>query len=447
MIYAALNTLRANGEDWDAYTFSDYLHDKGKLVAAGGPLYISDLTTGIPRNTAISSHIQKVREIATRRRVVTALTNGLLQANDAATPTEALIAEALAQLNLVANGFDEHGNLLPYSLSSNTVTRHPELLCLANVEGLKPEWLWEPYLPVGTLSMLSGDPGGGKTFISLAIAAALSRGLAPHTNESRKAMDTIYLSVENSPEYVIRPRFDLLKGDPARFHLLPGMFTTAGKSKQRSSLTLKDLDVFEKALARTKAALLIVDPIQSYLGAEVDAYRSNETRPVLDGLATLARDNKCCILLVRHLSKSSGGRAIHRGLGSIDLAGAVRSELIAGATPDDANRRALVQIKSNYGRFGDPLGYKIDDSGFTWTGKSDLTEKDILSSDAEADGRTEIAEACDYLRGQLASGPKLQKELEAGSGFTERTLQRAAKRIDVKRSRDGERGPWLWSLQ
>ena len=225
------------------------------------------------------------------------------------------------------------------------------------------------------------------------------------------------------------------------------MFTTAGKLKQRSSLTLKDLDVLEKALTITKAALLIVDPIQSYLGAEVDAHRSNETRPVLDGLATLARDNKCCILLVRHLSKSSGGRAIHRGLGSIDLSGAVKSELIAGATPDDADRRALVQIKSNYGRFGDPLGYKIDDGGFTWTGKSDLTEKDILSSDTEAEGRTEIAEACDYLRDQLANGPKLQKELEAGGGFTERTLQRAAKRVGVKKSREGRGGRWSWSLQ
>ena len=131
------------------------------------PLDISDLTTGIPRNTAISSHIQKVREIAARRRVVAAFTDGLVQANDAATPTEALIAEALAKLNLFASGFDEHGNLLPYSQSSNAVARHPELLCVENVEGLKPEWLWEPYLPVGTLSMLSGDPGGGKTFISL----------------------------------------------------------------------------------------------------------------------------------------------------------------------------------------------------------------------------------------------------------------------------------------
>jgi hypothetical protein len=92
------------------------------------------------------------------------------------------------------------------------------------------------------------------------------------------------------------------------------------------------------------------------------------------------------------------------------------------------------------------LGYKIDDGGFTWTGKSDLTSNDLLSPDADAEGRTEIAEACDYLLDQLASGPKSQKELEVGSGSTERTLQRAAKRVGVKRSRDGERDPWIWSL-
>jgi len=119
---------------------------------------------------------------------------------------------------------------------------------------------------------------------------------------------------------------------------------------------------------------------------------------------------------------------------------------MAGATPDDANSRALVQIKSNLGRFGDSLGYKIDDGGFTWTGKSNLTSNDILSPDAEAEGRTEIAGARDFLRNELASGPKLQKELQARSGFTERTLQRAANELGVKRSRDGERGPWIWSL-
>jgi hypothetical protein len=294
--------------------------------------------------------------------------------------------------------------------------------------------------------MLSGDPGGGKTFIALSIAAELSRGVEPYTNEPRKAINTIYLSLENSPEHVVRPRFNSLGGDPDRLHLLPGMFSITGKVRQRSSITLKDLDVLEKALITTQAKLMIIDPIQSFLGADIDAHRSNETRPVLDGLARLASEHGCCILLVRHLSKSSGGRAIHRGLGSIDLSGAVRTELMAGATPDDANSRALIHVKSNLGRLGDSLGYKIDENGFAWTGKSDLTSTDILSPDTEAESRTEIAEACEYLRDQLAGGPMLQKELEAGCGFSERTLQRAAKRIGVIRSREGKGGPWSWNL-
>ena len=96
----------------------------------------------------------------------------------------------------------------------------------------------------------------------------------------------------------------------------------------------------------------------------------------MDGLGRLAREHNCCVLMVRHLSKGSGGRAIHRGLGSIDFTAAARTELIAGSAADDPDSRALVQIKSNLGKFGDSLGYTVGERGFAWTGKSNLTSSD-----------------------------------------------------------------------
>ena len=212
---------------------------------------------------------------------------------------------------------------------------------------------------------------------------------------------------------------------------------------------MKDVTLLENAIEQTQARLIAIDPIQSYLGAEVDAHRSNETRPVMDGLIDLAERHKACVLLIRHLSKASGGRAIHRGLGSIDLTGAVRMEMIAGNAAGDPTKRALVPIKNNVGPRADSLGYEIVgeemQARLEWRGKSQLTADDLLAPDAEAEGRSDIAEAFDFLREQLSTGQKPVKELRKEIPI--RTLQRAAQKAGVKRSRDGDGGPWLWSLK
>lgn len=322
--------------------------------------------------------------------------------------------------------------------------RQPRLVCLLNIEAKPVEWLWEPYLPMGMLSLVSGDPGAGKTYLALAIAAALSNGRTPFTGQERAPVDTVYLSLENSPEHVVRPRFDSLQGDASRFHLLKGSIASDGK--RTDSISLADTDLLGQAISQVRAGLVIVDPIQSYFGADVDTHRSNETRPILDGLVRLADEHHCCFLLVRHLSKASGRRAIHNGLGSIDITGAARTEMMAGHAPNEPSKRALVHVKSNIGRFGNSLGYTIGESGFAWSGISELTSRDIVASDDEHEKRTEISAAIDFLSNALASGSRLMKEIQQESGLTERTLQRAAGRLKVKKERDGKSGPWRWSL-
>jgi hypothetical protein len=432
--FTAMNRLHGDGESWDSISLIGSLRSDGKLDAAGGAAFLSDLTSDIPKHMAVSNHVKRVREASCRRKAEKLLQDGLDATGDATVDTVTLLGDMATNLQSLLNGFDEKGNALPYSLGTSKVGRSPELVCLSDVQPRDVDWLWEPYLPAGMLAMLSGDPGGGKTFLALAVAAALSNGKTPFTLEPRKPVNTLYLSVENSPEHVVRPRFDSLGGDAKRFHFIQG------------SISLKDVDRLRDFIAKTEAGLLVVDPIQSYLGADVDAHRSNETRPVLDGLARLASEYKCCCLLVRHLSKASGGRAITRGLGSIDLTGAVRTELMAGNEADNPNSRALVQIKSNLGRFGDSLGFTIGAEGFTWTGKSNLTPSDLLAPEGDAETRTEIASAEEYLKSELAGGPKRQTELVACGDFTTRTLQRAAKKMGVNRGRNGERGAVIWSL-
>jgi hypothetical protein len=338
----------------------------------------------------------------------------------------------------------------PKSQPKATPKTRPELVCLADVKPLPVPWLWGRYLAFGMLSMLSGDPSSGKTFIALAIAAELSNGRIPVTGESCEPISTLYLSHENAAEYVIRPRFDAQGGNPKRFFLLRGSIEGEDEDATRAGITLTDVAILEAALIQTGAKLIIIDPIQSYLGAEIDAHRSNETRPVMDGLIALAETHDVCVLIVRHLAKASGGRAIHRGLGSIDLTGAVRTEMLAGTAPEEPDNRALVQIKNNLGPQAGSLGYEITgeemEARLEWRGSSTLTAADLLAPDAAGEDRSDIAEAEDYIREQLALGPKLLRDLKSASGIPEWTLQRAARKVGITRSRAGERGPWIWTL-
>lgn len=336
------------------------------------------------------------------------------------------------------------------SACKTTPKRRPHIIRLSEIQAAPVDWLWKPYLPTGMLVMLSGDPSSGKTYASLSIGASFTVGRMPCCDVTCEPRDVAYLTVENSPEHVLRPRFNSLDGDPRRFHLLQfAIDEIEGEKSKFSAVSLSDVDLLEETLQTTKARLMVIDPIQSFLGAGVDFHRSNETRPVLDGLARLAEKHSCCILLVRHISKASTNRAIHRGLGSIDFTGAVRSELLAGSAPEDPDRRALVHIKSNVGQLGSSVGFVIDDGGLRWTGESSLTAAAILAPEATSENVNALQEAKEYLTQALAQGRRPAKDIyeEASAmGIAFRTLKRAKNQLGLKSHKSGMNSPWEWSL-
>jgi len=343
-----------------------------------------------------------------------------------------------------------------------TPNLQPELCSLDTVHSRAMDWIWQPYLPSAMLTMLSGDPGTGKTYLALAIAAALTAGRVPGADgdstpaEPSSPVDVLYLSVENNPERVLRPRFDRMGGDPQRFHLLQGIFQGEGNGAQWSRVRLTDMAVLEKALFQTGARLVIVDPLQSFLGPGMNTQRGDQVRPVMDSLCELAETHDCAVLLIRHLSKSKTGRALARGLGSIDLTGAVRSEMLAGsAGQDDATQeRALIHVKSNVGQMGPAVGYRIaEDGAFAWTGTSDLAASDLLGASTPAgDSPTSIAVAEDFLRQTLKKDRfSLATDVlfEAKRlGIAPRTLYRAKARLNVLSRRDNHEAlpMWWWHL-
>jgi hypothetical protein len=300
---------------------------------------------------------------------------------------------------------------------------------------LRPvEWLWQDRLASGTLSMISGEPGSGKTWVALAIAAALSRGRAPFTGVKLKPCTVLYASMEHDSSQVIHARFASLNGDAARFVVLRGAVSAPS--------------VLEDALQRTHARLLILDPFDSLFGA--DLHQSREPRSFLGTLATLAEKYRCCILLIRHLDKRGPGRPARRGQGSTEISAALRTEFLAGTSPDAPSQPALLQVKSNLGPLALPLAYKIDDAGnFLWTGPSTLTLEEVLATRPNGAGRPERRFAGKWLRQYLQDRCETQATIERDAqrdGVNISTLRRAKFDLGVRSAKNGVNGSWYWAL-
>ncbi len=448
-LFAVMLQSHEEGLPFDVLTLVASLQQENRLDAIGGVEYLAMLIDGVVLHPGlIKRHANTVIRFSRLRQLERLGDSIGHQSRKLGADPDLLLETFAATVSSLQAGYDLDGNLLPSE--PRLLSRRPEILTLSKVDAKEVEWLWKPYLAMGMLAMLSGDPGCGKTYIALAIASAITTGRGPWAGKDREPADVLYLSVENSPEHVLRPRFDSLGGDATRFHILRGSLVGNGEKAERGSVRLSDVRLLSGALQQTKARLVVVDPIQSYLGAEVDAHRSNETRPVMDGLSRLAEEFGCCTLLVRHLGKAPTGKAIHRGLGSIDLTGAVRTELLAGCSPDDPAQRALVQVKSNLGEFGPSLGYVIEADGkFRWTGESQLTACAILGPELTEEETGALAEARDFLLSELAQGARPVREIEAEArreGISERTLTRAKAALGVQSRKSGMTTGWEWFL-
>jgi hypothetical protein len=223
------------------------------------------------------------------------------------------------------------------------------------------------------------------------------------------------------------------------------------------SITLADLPVIQDAVAAYHPALVVIDPLQAYLGTKTDMYRANEVRPLLAELVLLAEQYDCAIVCVRHLSKHPQSRAIYRGLGSIDFAAAARSVLLVGEEPlaqsegDEANvstrsRRVLAQSKSSLAPTGPSLVFGLREGQFCWGGQSAITANALaagLEPKVRRDAEVHRAEA--WLRTYLRAGPRPAREgyaAAAALGIATRTLMRAKKAFGVHSKREGEL--WYW---
>lgn len=316
-------------------------------------------------------------------------------------------------------------------------------VCLATVVPQSVRFLWGPYFPIGKVVMIEGDPGLGKSWLTCAITTAVSRGSGLPGLDKTEPQNVLMMSAEDGLADTIRPRLDLMGADVNRIFAID------------EPLTLDDPGLIrvESCLAQYRPALLVIDPLVAFLGAKVDIHRANETRQVMARLAHLAERYECVIVVVRHLRKSTSDRAIYRGAGSIDFTAACRSVLLVGADPNDRNKRAMVHIKSNLAMLGPSIAFQIDERGFYWDGRSELTADDVFSTASSEEDLSALDEAKNFLRELLADGPervsKIQKQTK-DAGITTATLRRARKSLGVQsnpsKDADGKVQFWVYSL-
>jgi hypothetical protein len=326
------------------------------------------------------------------------------------------------------------------SASQVTVRRAPGLaICMADVEAEEVRWLWHPYIPLGKLTGVEGDPGVGKSWLTMALAAQVSCGVKlPGVKHAVEPASVLLLTAEDGAADTVRPRLDAAGADVDKVHAItaPLSFNTAGAA------TLK------QEIQRVRPALVIIDPIVAYLPDKTDMNSASAVRPVLTRLAKVAEETGVAIAFVRHLAKGTRDKAIYRGLGSIDFTAACRSVLMVGADPNDASKRVVAHVKSNLAQKGPSQAYTIKGGRFAWAGRSSLSAEDLGAPPPDADLRSAREEATEFLIELLADGAKPAVEVQAEATklrISPATLRRAKRDLRVASKKEGDQ--WMWKLR
>ncbi|MHB8488462.1 MAG: AAA family ATPase [Candidatus Dormibacteria bacterium] len=326
-------------------------------------------------------------------------------------------------------------------------------MLLSDVQSEHVKWMWSGRLAERKITVLDGDPGVGKSSITLDLAARITRGLPWPDGSRNPGGGVVVLAAEDGIADTVRPRFDAAGGDATRVRVIAMLSGSDGD--ERMPTIPDDLQAVEAAVADVRARLVIVDPLMAYLGRDTNSYRDQDVRRALAPLAALADRCGFAVLIVRHLTKAPGGTPLYRGGGSIGIIGAARIALLAGRDPHDETRCVLLPLKSNLGPPPEGITYQIESSSngascIVWGGSTGLRADEVLAQPTSGDERNAFDEACDFLRAELADGPVPAKELMGNrrrqAGIAEVTLSRARRLLGVQSSPNAFGGVRMLSL-
>ena len=302
-----------------------------------------------------------------------------------------------------------------------------KLIRMEDVVAKAVEWLWYPYIPYGKITIIEGDPGEGKTTLVLMLAAALSKGLPLPCDDDRERepIHIIYQTAEDGIDDTIKPRLEKAGADCSMIRVI---------DETEKELCMTD-ERLEKAIVETKAKLIILDPIQAYIGAKVDMHRANEIRPVLKHLGMIAEKHNCAITLIGHMNKAAGSKSTYRGLGSIDIQATARSVLLVARLQNKPNIRIMAHDKSSLAPIGDAIGFEMtEEQGMVCIGPYDITIDELLIG-KEGRGKKKLDIAEDFIKEYFGDNKEILSNdilREAGKrGIKRNTLLSAKKKLGI----------------
>lgn len=330
---------------------------------------------------------------------------------------------------------------------------------VSHLSDIQPEpvhWLWTGRIPLGKLTLISGDPGLGKSLLTITIAASVSKGFRWPIDKTEAPMgDVVLLSAEDDAADTIRPRLDAAQANCDRIYILQAIQDTTPEGEPiRTMFSFKrDLKAMEELLASLPdCRLVVIDPVSAYLDG-TDSYNNADIRALLAPLADLAARYKVSIVLVSHLNKSGVGNALYRTMGTLAFVAAVRAAYIITKDQENPTRRLFMPAKNNLAADMGGLAYSIVEAEngaplIAWENEPvSMTADEALA--VESDDRSATDEAMDFLRELLADGPmkasEAQKEARL-AGISEKPLRRAREKLGIKPRKDTFSGPWVWAL-
>lgn len=438
LAFDAITALVDRKEAIDIVTLVHELERAGNLEACGGPAYIAALTDGVPRSTNVKDYARIISEDAARRSLILHANRIIEHAYVGERPVADIVLAATEHLSQIGEGRKRHHGT-------------PVIVTIADVAPEAIRWLWPGRLAFGKLTVIAGNPGLGKSIISLDAGARASAGRSwPGGSPGIGAINVLAIVAEDGIADTIRPRLDNAGADVSRVHVLKAI--RIGRSDR--AVQLADVDGIEAAIEKTGARLVIIDPLSAYLG-DTDSHRDADVRGLMTPIVELAERKDAAILAVMHLSKTAGRSAIHRASGSVAFVAQSRFALAVIVDPDNRERRYLAPMKCNLTKEPDTLAFGIPDGRLTWEAEPvsnfnlDATLAASEGTQRDKSEQTDVDRVLQDLLDDVTAWPMPAKDaLAAGEarGIHPQTLRRAAmkRQITIKRDGFGRGGKWLW---
>lgn len=438
-IYAMLCEMAEQDDSINLVMLNHRLTEHGSKVNPASINAILDVG-GLYSNSSLQSEFETLRQLAARREIMHLANYAFKEAQSRDCDVDALtqrIQSIASNLSLTDTG--------PKSKNNTHIREIP----LTKIQVEKINWLWKRRIARGELTILEGIEGEGKSTVLCAIAGAVTcgQGLEDMIFDNGPE-NVLWLSAEDSLSHILKPRLLAAGADESRVFVVGEAFTFDEKGAA----------LVRGMAERTKPALIVIDPIFAY--TKGDPNKGADARVVTNLLKQIAEDFKCAIVLVRHVGKSKGlGDPRAAGLYSIEWRAAARSVLLCGSDPDNSQIKALTQHKNNISPLAESIGYKLVESSpgsevsrAEWTGKSQLTAKQILAQVTDEDEKAARVSAEDFLKDLFSKGEEKPAtdvfEDAKKNRISDRSLIRMKAKLGIQSRSEGfgKDKKWYWYL-